>query len=304
LAALGALAYALWGSKTERGTRDLVEAFSRRRPIEGRLSGGFKAAIFNPSRDDTTDINAPSLDKARELLGDAAASGKPDGRLAYAKLLLLDGKTDDSYRQFVELARTEASGAQAHNDLGVCLMQRGQLEDALDEFNSALTYDSRMNEALYNRALCYEKLQLIDTAIAAFDESATIERDNGWLAEIRQRTDRLKTPNQPSIPDVSGLLDVAFREGRFDEARDAILRAAEPVRTHALVDLVKNYRTPTRFAHLRTNLDGEITRSLRAWRAFAQQFHSIQTDSIRKASIRCIKSCHSCSTTSGGASIK
>ena len=39
------------GSDVDRGTRALIEAFSKQRLIEPRLSGGFKGSEFKPSSD-------------------------------------------------------------------------------------------------------------------------------------------------------------------------------------------------------------------------------------------------------------
>ena len=80
------------GSDVERGMKALVDAFSQRRLVEPRLSGGFKAGRFNPDQSDTTGVNNDKLGKARDLLADAAQSGDAPSQLAYGRLLLLDGK--------------------------------------------------------------------------------------------------------------------------------------------------------------------------------------------------------------------
>jgi len=75
LIAGGLVALRLRGSDAERGTNALIDAFSKRRLIEPRLSGGFKSGEFNPSHDDTAGINISELEKARTLIRDAVASG-------------------------------------------------------------------------------------------------------------------------------------------------------------------------------------------------------------------------------------
>jgi CHAT domain-containing protein/Flp pilus assembly protein TadD len=230
-------------SDLERGNRALVEAFANRRLIEPRLSGGFKGSEFNPSRDDLTGLDMRKFERARDLIHDAVANGDPKAQLAYGRLLLSEGeKLPVASRYLRRALQTAPADANAHNDLGVCLIQQGKLEDAIDEFNAALTCRSNMNEALFNRALCYEKLHLRDTAIAGFAELANIEEDKGWLKEIRQRGERLAQPVSPQpYAETLAALDAAFKEGRIDYLKLAAGQRSELIWHHALIDLVREY---------------------------------------------------------------
>ena len=75
-------------SDLERGTLALVEAFSKRRLIEPRLSGGFKSGEFNPSPDDKSGLKTEELERARGFILEAVAKGDPKAQLAYGRLLL------------------------------------------------------------------------------------------------------------------------------------------------------------------------------------------------------------------------
>src|SRR5687767_10971182 len=163
---VGALiAYKARGSPVERGTSALIDAFSRRRLIEPRLSGGFKGGEFNPSRDDASDIGVAELDRARGLIMDAVAKGDPRAELAYARLLLSEGERLDEARKYLRRAvASQPESADAHNDLGVCLIQQGKIEDAIEAFDDALKYQTDLPEALFNRALCFQRLLLRDAA--------------------------------------------------------------------------------------------------------------------------------------------
>src|SRR6185436_11597127 len=77
------LIYRSRGSLVERGTRGLIEAFSTRRLIEPRLSGGFKCGAYNRDRLEPV----PALDRERELILDAVTRHEPGADLAYARLL-------------------------------------------------------------------------------------------------------------------------------------------------------------------------------------------------------------------------
>lgn len=59
--------------------------------------------------------------------------------------------------------------------LGICEMSNGKYEEAIADFTSALTSEELIDEALYNRALCYIKLE--DTDSASVDLQQVIDRN-------------------------------------------------------------------------------------------------------------------------------
>ena len=122
-------------SDVDRGTDALIEAFSNRRLIEPRLSGGFKCGAYKASVADMSGVKTDAFEKARELITDAAARGDSSAELAYARVLL--SKSEKLAEALVYLRRVvarEPENSDAHNDLGVCFIQQGKIEDALDEF--------------------------------------------------------------------------------------------------------------------------------------------------------------------------
>src|SRR5215813_2299172 len=69
------IAYKLRGSDLDRASKELIDAFSKQRLIEPRLSGGFKGGEF---KSPSVEISGPltqELESARELITDAAARG-------------------------------------------------------------------------------------------------------------------------------------------------------------------------------------------------------------------------------------
>jgi CHAT domain-containing protein len=183
------------GSDVDRGTRALIEAFSKQRLIEPRLSGGFKAGTFTPSREDSSGVQTAKFERARDLITDAAAKGGPDEQLAYARLLLSENKKLPEAAKYLRHVLASApDNPEAHNDLGVCLIQQGKLEDALDEFEAALKHKAGMPEALFNRALCYQGLLLRDAAAAEYAHFVEVESDRGWQDEARRRIQEVSAP--------------------------------------------------------------------------------------------------------------
>ena len=172
---------------TAQAMRLLVRKFSDQRTVEGRLAGGFKGGRFVPPTADDTLLQSPEIIDASRLLDKAIAANDAGARLVYARLLLLTNeKAPATLKAFQQAVDAQPASA-AINDLGVCLLAHDQLEDALTKFDDALKQQPEMPEALFNRALCYQQLQLRDAASADFARLLEIEPDRSWRDEIRQR---------------------------------------------------------------------------------------------------------------------
>lgn len=246
----------LGDTDVDRGQRALVDAFSTRRLIEARLSGGFKAGEFRPSPEDTSDIRTDAFEKARGLIMDSLARGDSSAQLPYARLLLSRNEKLPEALKYLRLVLARSpENTEAHNDLGVCFIQQGKFEDAIGEFDIALKQRNDMPEALFNRALSYELLLLEEPAHKDFTRAAEVERDNGWLIEIRRRIE--ERSNSPAPQDAAqnpvAEFGAAFDDGRLEDAKKLAGENSEPLRTHALRELTRLY--------LRSATDGDIKRA-------------------------------------------
>lgn len=242
--ALILMALAAWwllrAPRSKRGMDALLSAFSSRRIIESRLAGGFAAAKFDPSRDTTEGIKGEALDRARRLIEDSAVyEDSFDAALIQSRLLIIDGYFPDAERLLRKtLPKNEQSPA-LHNDLGVCLMEAGKIEDALEEFERALQSDSQMSEALFNHALCYERLELRDAAREEYSRIAEAERDPAWQSEMRSRSEKLSEMPGPKISEsiIIASFNAAINEGRIDVAKGIADENFDTFCRYALLDL-------------------------------------------------------------------
>lgn len=241
---VGLFIHRMRGSDSERGTRLLIEAFSRQRLIEPRLSGGFNGGAFNPAEHGEAYINTVKVNQATELIEDAFAEHDPYSRLAYGRLLLSKGDKSADALKYIRPAVAQLPGsAEPHNDLGVCLMEQGRLEDALDEFNIALKSKADMAEALFNRGLCYERLSLRDAANEDYSRLLGIERDQSWINEIKQRQQEMSAPIMPAQQqkEIRQAFKVALDDGNIDEATRLIDQNLEVLLKRALYECPVEY---------------------------------------------------------------
>ncbi len=238
------MALAVWWllhpPRSKRGMEALVSAFSSRRLIESRLAGGFPAAKFDPSPNNTEGIDWEAFNHARRLIEDSTVyEDSFDAALIQARLLIIDGHHADAEKWLKKVFPQNERNAQLHNDLGVCLLEAGKPEDALEEFERAIECDPKMSEARFNRALCYEKLDLIDTAQSEFSRIAETERDPGWQSEARKHNEKLSEIFDPknSEEDIIGAFNAALTEGRNDEAKGIAAENFDIFCKHSLIKL-------------------------------------------------------------------
>jgi tetratricopeptide (TPR) repeat protein len=194
------------------------------RPVEGRLSGGFKYAP------------PPSATRGGE---DKNLS--PDVRIAAAKLEKLAGATADArahaaagagylaIRDYdkgvseLERAVDAAPGLSAfQSDLSAAYLARARWRDRPEDWPRALAAAERairanpqQVEAYFNRALALDALHLTDDAARAWREYVERDSSSGWSGEA---TNRLRPkrpagqsrPPRPSLEDLVGLQSPAF----------------------------------------------------------------------------------------------
>ncbi|HMG32321.1 MAG TPA: CHAT domain-containing protein [Blastocatellia bacterium] len=234
------------GSKTKRGTEKLISVFKNRRPIAARLSGGFQGGRFDPSPQGFNVVEAKIQD-ARNLITQAVAAGEPGSELAYGRLLILDGKAPESSVHLNAVVKSSPDNAEAHNDLAVALIQQGQLEDALEETDRALSLNAVMPEARFNKALCYQLLLLRDAAAAAFADVLEVDRDKTWSVETEQRKTEQSAPLTPRKreAEIVAAFDDALINGREDNARGIVADNTEIMVKHAFLKCSTDYLTET-----------------------------------------------------------
>lgn len=252
---IGLLAYRLRVSDSERGARLLVEAFSKRRLIEPRLSGGFRGGEFNLAQNRGAVINIDDVDRATELIENAFDESDPHSRLAYGRLLLSKGGKGADALKHLRLTVAELpDSSEAHNDLGVCLIEQGKLEDALDEFNLALKSKANMTEALFNRALCYERLLLRDAASQDYARALEIESDSTWVNEINSRLTETAAKIMPREQQTSIIVrfEAALDRGDTGEANTIASGYLE-----ALLRYTSNTSNNCALAYLKAAISGD-----------------------------------------------
>jgi tetratricopeptide (TPR) repeat protein len=168
----------------------------RQRPIQGCLDGfpdaGW-ASVRGPN--ETT----PPMRKLRRVAARIARSEGTDARTLHARGVaeLLLGHKEDAIRYLT--AATAAKNENAHywSDLAAAYIELGEsdgaaLQDAVDAADQALTFDSNLPGAAFNRALALDKLGRRRDAIEAYGRYLRLDATSQVARDATRSRNRLQ----------------------------------------------------------------------------------------------------------------
>lgn len=181
--------WALTGGESEfdKGLAALQTAYDRQRPIEPRISA-LPHANYSQTRGTSVDDQQTDALRRAELHLEEAVRTKPtpEAHHALGKVYLAQGKFDEAIREFEQSLNGSKNQAQVYNDLGVAWLEKGDFNRSLESSNKSLQLDSNLLEALFNRALCYEKQSRFAEAKADWSEYLKRDSSSPWAVEARQ----------------------------------------------------------------------------------------------------------------------
>jgi CHAT domain-containing protein len=199
------------------------------RPIEARLTGGFRWAEFRGAvRSTTSEDRNPKRLKLAGAAGESLQRAEQDRgagaqhAAAIAALLIEDPNGGiERLRKLTADHPLDASAwndlAAAHLDAAVRFGHASELPLALAAVDRALRIDPKMPEALFNRALIVERIGLIEEARQAWQQFLTVDPASEWAREARARLDALPRPRTRSALPTRPFLEVETL-GRWGEA--------------------------------------------------------------------------------------
>jgi len=178
------------------------------RPVQARLYGGFAWADYHePVRSSAQESNPRQLKLAGEA-GDVLerAEKDPTAKMQHAAAIasLLIEKPADAIELLTKVTAQQPDDASAWSDLAAALddamVRSGRPEPrALAAADRALKIDSKLPEALFNRALILEHMQLLVEARYAWERYLEVDSDSEWASEARRRRDGLPKKTDDSL---------------------------------------------------------------------------------------------------------
>jgi CHAT domain-containing protein len=240
-------------SSEERMLARIRNVYGNTRLIQARVTGGFAhkqyAETRNPSDPNGVDerLRAALLS---ELDQEAFAHQRAATLHNLGRLFMLHGELNPAEQQFFLALKERPRDARLLTDLGALYYERGRkegyesLHKSVEHLSNAVEIAPKLAEAWFNRALCYQRMNLFLQAESDWKKYLTLESDSAWaeearehLKELRERASRLEKLEQ------NMQAEFLKAEAAGDEAKMRELVAAHfvPVRNLAMDQLFDQY---------------------------------------------------------------
>jgi tetratricopeptide (TPR) repeat protein len=177
------------------------------RPVEGRLTGGFKyGPPPSPTRGPGDRNVSPDVRiAAAKIEKMARADDTPQHRAALGLAHLALGDLDKAVEALEDATQQQSGNAQFQSDLAAAYLARARWRDRAEDWARALAAadraikaDPRRTEAYFNRALALEGLHLTDQALEVWAAYQSLEPATPWSRESATRIQSLRDRRQRS----------------------------------------------------------------------------------------------------------
>jgi CHAT domain-containing protein/tetratricopeptide (TPR) repeat protein len=246
LVALTAISVLVLRSRAN-GLAELADAVGDHRPVEPRLSGGFRYAPASRTRSAESATASPSADvriAVGRLEKRASVRSSPDAMGALGVAYLVSGdaaRAVPALEEAIDLARPAAGSL---SDLAAAYLVRASAPHQAQDLVRALTFaeravlaDPRKAEAWFNRALALEALSLNAGAHNAWQAYLRVDSTSGWADEARDHLRMLTDATGPSSSNTRRDVDDAIRRSDRAAIDGAVLVSPQVVRD-AIDDLL------------------------------------------------------------------
>ena len=207
----GVWLYIIRQSETDKGISDLIAAYQKQRPTEARITS-FEYAPLSTTRGAgvQSEIDSISRERVEKRLLDAIEN-EPSAKSHHAlgRFYLAQKQFDEALEQFEKALKLDPNNAQIYSDLGATYLEKANIEEsnktgkesemrskALEKLNKALELDGSLPEALFNKALCLQKMKLSERAIEAWQKYLEKDQNSNWANEAKKN---LRTTQEQKV---------------------------------------------------------------------------------------------------------
>ncbi|HKQ76997.1 MAG TPA: CHAT domain-containing protein [Blastocatellia bacterium] len=203
-------------SDIDKGLSALSQAYRDQRPLAARITG-FGYAPYPDTRGDD-DKDAKVDYRAREyseLLLRREAAERPTAAALYAlgKYYLTQKRFSSAIDQFEAALKTDPDNPRLHSDLGTALFEKGKSDRQNDQFGAAevtlarsrdhlsraLELDDSLLDALFNRALLHQTMNLREQAKKDWESYLSKDPTSAWAEEAKENLKSLDAKNKASL---------------------------------------------------------------------------------------------------------
>jgi CHAT domain-containing protein len=191
-------------SSEERMLARIRKVYGNTRLIQGRVTGGFAHKQYVETRDPSDPTGLDERLRAA-LLSELDQEDFTYRRAAtlhnMGRLFMLHGDLNPAEQQFLLALKERPRDAGLLADLGALYYERSRkeikeegyelLNKAVEHLSNAVEIDPKLAEARFNRALCYERMNLFLQAESDWKQYLTLDGDSAWAEEAREHLNEL-----------------------------------------------------------------------------------------------------------------
>ena len=211
----------IFESQEEKGLNALRSAYQSERPVEARLSALDYAPFSSTRGSGQENIDHNNRNRAeRTLLDNLNERPSPEAHHAVGLLYLAKKDIQAAINEFNLALASAPDDSRIHSDLGAALLEKGKIElsseahgKALEEFsnslehlNKAIELDGSNLEALFNRALLYQQMNLRKQAVDDWRKYLELDSTSQWAEEARRNLASLEQKENRSSKNSEQLL--------------------------------------------------------------------------------------------------
>ena len=254
----GLTAYiSFWRQSAEERTLARVrEVYRDARVLQARVTGGFTHQQYVTTRGSGDFVGVDESQRAAllsELNQEVTTYQGAAARHNLGRLFILRGDLELAERQFLLALNERPRDAGLLADLGALYYERSiregsegndLLEKAIEHTQKAIEADPKLPEALFNRALCYERMNLFLQAESDWKQYLTLDGDSAWADEAREHLDKLReraTRQEKLEQTVQAEFRTAEAAGDEIRMRELVTRHFVPVQNLTMDQLFDQY---------------------------------------------------------------
>jgi CHAT domain-containing protein len=197
--------FSLWRqSSEERDLSRVRDVYRDTRLLQARVTGGFahqQLMVMRIPGDPTGADERERVTLLSKLDQEALAYQRAGTRHNLGRVFMLHGDLDPAEQQFLLALNERPRDARLLADLGALYYERTRkkenedrelLEKAAERLSNAVETDPKLSEAWFNRALCYERMNLFLQAESDWQQYLTLDGNSGWAEEAREHLSELR----------------------------------------------------------------------------------------------------------------
>jgi CHAT domain-containing protein len=275
-------------SSEERMLARVRDVYGNTRLLQARVTGGFAHQNYVVTRGsgDLTGVDETQrIALLAEINQEVHTRPKAATRHILGKLLMLQGDLNPAEQQLLLALKEVPRHAGINADLGALYFERSRknghadhevLEKAAEYSSNAVEIDPKLRESWFNRALCYQQMNLFLQAESDWKQFLTLDSNSAWAEEARAHLDKLqkrKSHLERLKQDVPAEFHAAAAAGDERKMRELVTRNFVAVQDLAMDQLFDKYLEAAIAGERR-----EADQSLRTLKRIGQFFSEIKGD--------------------------